>query len=112
MWTTANMTSGSVPGSRSRRGELEVEALQSAEEEGREVVVAPGVGRPVLLLGDRYVARPVEQAVERHLAFRASQWGADAGVDPETERHVLARVRPVDVELVRVLERPWVAVAG
>ena len=89
-----------------------MQRLQPTQEKGREVVIAPGLGRPVLLLVDRDVTRPVEQPVQRHLALGACKRRARTRVDPESERDVLARVGAVDVELVGVLERAWIPVAG
>ena len=44
--------------------ELEVERLQAAKEVRRQVLVAAGVGRAVLILGDGDVPGPVEEPVE------------------------------------------------
>ena len=54
----------------------------------------------------------VEEAVERDPTLGPGQRRAGARVDAVPEADVLAGVRPVDVELVRVLEHPRVAVAG
>src|SRR5687768_10843990 len=95
-----------------RRCELEVEAVQPPEDVGRCVRVAAVAGRAVVLLGDADLLHAVEDALEAHASFGTGEGAARAGVDATSEREVLAGVRAVRTELVRLVEAAWVAVGG
>src|SRR5438445_4141216 len=95
-----------------RRSELEMEVGQAPEQVGRQVLVAAGAGRTMRRLGDRDVRRAVEETVEGDATLGAGERCARAGVNAEAEGQMLAGVRPVDVELVWVLEEPGVSVGG
>ena len=58
------------------------------------------------------VRRALEQALERDPHLDAGQRAPGAGVDPASERDVLAPVRPVEPELVRRLEALRIAFAA
>ena len=74
--------------SRARR-ELQVQLLEAAEHVGGVVVVAPGVGRAVVGLGDSDVGRAIEEPLDGDLGLRARERCADARVDAVPEREVL-----------------------
>ena len=95
---------------RSGGGEVELEAVEAAEEVGGQVLVAAGVGRAVGVLGDRDVGGAVEQAVDGDPALGPGQVGAGAVMDAVAEGDVVLGVGAVDVELVRVLEQARVPV--
>ena len=93
------------------RGEVEVQGVDAEEDERRGVLVSPRVRWAVVCLRDPDVVESVEHALEGDAPFRAHERSARAEVCAASERHVLARVDAVDVELRRALELPRVAVA-
>ena len=99
-----------VPGGLSRPGRARGGGSAAPGGRTSEVLVGPGTRRTVLLLGDRDVGGAVEEAVEGHPALGPGERRSGARVDAVAERDVLPGVGAVDVELVRVLEHPGVAV--
>src|SRR5437588_10317369 len=87
-----------------------MEIRQAAEQVGRQVLVSTAPRWPVGGLGDGDVRRAIEEAVEGDPTLGPSERRACAGVDAEAEAEVLAGIAPVDVELVGILEEPWVTV--
>src|SRR5437016_5246504 len=92
------------------RRELQVQVGQAPQDERGHVLVAAGVGRPVLRLRDADVAHAVQEALDADAGLGPSKGSARAGVDPVPERHVLTGVGPVDAELVWPLEAPQISV--
>ncbi len=87
-----------------RRGELDVDFGEPAQDERRLVDVCAGVGGPVLLFVDGDVGQPVEDPFDLDPALHPGERRTGAGVDTAAERDVLADVLAVELELVRVLE--------
>src|SRR6202011_694509 len=54
---------------------------------------------------------PLQDLLPNDLELQLGEPDPDAAVDAEAERQMLARPRPVDQELVRTLDRLFVAVA-
>src|SRR4029450_9266396 len=84
--------------------EFEVEGLEPAQHERRVVVVLVCSGRTGLGVREPDVVPPGDDPVEADPRFGARERLTRARMDAATERHVIARVRALDVELVGLLE--------
>ena len=93
--STCWWTAGCTPRCSSARGELDVQPAESAQDVGRHVPVAAGVGRSVLLLDDADVTHAVEDSLDADAAFGTGQWRTRADVDAMPERDVVAGVRAI-----------------
>ena len=63
------------------------------------------------LAGDIDPVKALEDLFPQHFQLKLGQTVADAAVNPEAKRQVLARTRPVDDELVGPLDRGLIAIA-
>src|SRR5690242_14826812 len=89
--------------------ELDVQLAEAAQHVGGVVLVASGLGRAVMLLGDADVGHPLEEADDRRVRLGACERCARTAVDPVPEREVVTTVGAVEPEFVGRVELPRVA---
>jgi len=81
--------------------EADGDALEAAQHEKRSPDGRPGQFEPRV---------PARELLRRDAALKAGERGTEAMVDPERERQVPRRVRPVDPEAVRLVEHRGITV--
>jgi hypothetical protein len=64
----------------------------------------------MLRLRDSDLRHPLEEPLERDARFQARQLRTGTGVSTTSERQMIAQVRPVELELVRLLETAWITI--
>lgn len=96
----------------SGRRELGVQFAQTAQQEGRLVVVRAPHTWAVVGLADAEIGHSIQQTIDGHAAFNASEGCSRTRVNPSAEGDVLPDVLAVQVEFVRLVELPRVTVGG
>ena len=85
---------------------------EATEHVRRVVLVTPGADRPVRRFRDLDVPRTREEALDGDASLCTRERCTDTRVDAVSETDVLATVRAIETELVRVLELSRVTVRG
>src|SRR5690625_1895794 len=90
----------------------DVQVGEPAQDVGGHIGVATVMGGPMRLGVDSDVGGPLQQSLKKYPRLGAGQRGPDAAVYPSTETDVAARIQPIRVEHVGIVENARIAVGG